>query len=877
MKKILTFIFAFFVLFGAEQPYITAYSSAAVSETEKENVSHVLIDKITGNEVSFDENETRAGFVVSLAKIFKLDAVKPEKYFFEDVKSFTENADYVYAAYNAGWISYAESFNADAPITGNEAVKIAVKALGYELLASHSGGYPTGYLAVAKKAGLLKGVAVQETLSKTSAYCLAYNMLTCNVFEQIEFGNVSQYSERESNMLAKLYNIYEIEGIISRTAYNSLNGEENSEYIGKTEVEGVSYNSDIQDFRALGVNHRVFVEDDGSALPEIVCMFEKINKSIEINLRDFEEKQGDTVYWYNSANGKRMSAVLKNPCVIYNGRRVLADADKYFRQGTGTIRLVDNSGNGYETVFINSQSFVNVYSFNTLENSLRDRNSSKYTVDLKETVFRIIGSSGEELDKFDIEPNDVCCVIVSADKGFVEIKKITNKITGKLTALKEDKAVIDGSEYYFTDYFENIYLNKAKIGTEAAFYVTESNEIISMTESNSDMMYAYAVAGKYETKMDETLKLKMFTQSGNMSVFELDEKASVDGNKNLSLAAVYRMFLESGEFVPQIIRYSCSPSGKINALDFRTAELPQSLEKGNDDKNSLVYYGSKSGNYKQYNATVSRSFHINSSVCFIIPDDLSDEDAFNVVGKSYFTNNTYYTFECYDLDETGGMGAIVYRKTKDSAIADSCLPVLVESVETSMNSGGDEGYNINYFTGSEFKTIFMKKEVETSKFSSEGEVRNSTHPVLSGGDIIRFETNQKGEINKLVCEFDGRKGVMTANKASVNASRWNSDSSMNPQFHDGQIYSYDDTTAVLSYARQLDGTYSFKPSEVHVLASCSNVACYDLANGQIRKLSTDMVKTYKNDGNDAYYAVICQDTFISKLIVCYEGMGEEEE
>lgn len=78
--------------------YITAYSSASVSETEKETASHALIDKITDNEVSFDENETRAGFVVSLAKLFRLDAVKPEKYFFEDVKLFTENTDYVYAA-----------------------------------------------------------------------------------------------------------------------------------------------------------------------------------------------------------------------------------------------------------------------------------------------------------------------------------------------------------------------------------------------------------------------------------------------------------------------------------------------------------------------------------------------------------------------------------------------------------------------------------------------------------------------------------------------------------------------------------------------------------------------------------------------------------
>ena len=47
-------------------------------------------------------------------------------------------------------------FGPEDPVTYEQAVKMIVSALGYDLVANNKGGYPTGYLAVASSEGITK-------------------------------------------------------------------------------------------------------------------------------------------------------------------------------------------------------------------------------------------------------------------------------------------------------------------------------------------------------------------------------------------------------------------------------------------------------------------------------------------------------------------------------------------------------------------------------------------------------------------------------------------------------------------------------------------------------------------------------------------------
>ena len=151
MKRIICLILIFSCILSLALPS----ASFAQSETSIDGAyaAKTLINKITDGTVSFSDSITRIEFVAALAKVFKLSETVPEKYFYDDVKSFTENGGYVYAAYGAGWISKSESFNAISQISAYEAIKIAVNALGYNLIAENNGGYPAGYILTAQRKG----------------------------------------------------------------------------------------------------------------------------------------------------------------------------------------------------------------------------------------------------------------------------------------------------------------------------------------------------------------------------------------------------------------------------------------------------------------------------------------------------------------------------------------------------------------------------------------------------------------------------------------------------------------------------------------------------------------------------------------------------
>lgn len=870
MKKHIVPIVILFLLLSIVPSY------AQTEEIKKSYKAQTLINELTESDVKFGEEITRMDFVVTLAKILNLGESVPEKYFYSDVKSFTENAGYVYSAYDIGLIEKAESLNGADAIKGEEAVKIALNALGYGPVAKKSGGYPLGYLTIAQRINILRGVDVEGALTEESALNLIYNMLTVNMLEQRNDGNTLEYVEKEETLLSHIYNIYEIEGVVSKTGYNTLSADERIGFAPVVEIEGNVYSCDEQSYSMLGINHQIFVKDDGNSEPKVICMFEEIEDSRTISLRDFDKKDGDEIFWFDEEEGERESESIKNATVIYNGRRVTGDTDEYFKSGTGNMRLVDNDGDGYDVVFINSYTFVNVYSMDTMNDILRDRNSVDYTINMGDAAYKIFDEDGELIDKFDISANEVYSVLKSNDGGFVELRRVGRKITGAIVQRENDRLVIDGTEYFMTEYFSKVYADKINLNKQTSFYVTEQDELISMAITDSDMMYGYVVNAWVDSNIDDALSVKIFSQTGEMGVYKTKKSVYVDGEKYKNMTTVYNAFLEGGKVKPQLIRYGVASDSTLKSIDFATTTIPEKLDVNQDERNSLVNYGKKTGIYKPYGGTISRFFHINSAVGFVIPENINETEDFEVVGKSYFVNNTNYELEYFDMDETGGAGAIIYYTSASNSIPDIVVPVLVESVVKAINGDDEIGYNINYFDGTQFATVFMPETVPVTKSAPTGTVRHSSHSVLSGGDIVRFVKNKSGEISRIDVEFDARKGVMDANKASANATRWNSDQSTNPQFHSGQVYTHNGTSMVISSARNLDGTYSFKTSDLKVLHGNTNQVIYNVSTEQVRPINAEQVKTQKSDGEDAYFAVVCQDTFISKFIVYYEDLKEEQ-
>lgn len=126
-----------------------------------------------------------------------------------------------------------ELFKPESNITYEQAVKMVVVSLGYELLAAARGGWPNGYLNVAKEFGILKNINVSDNASIATRAIVAqlvYNALPVPLMKQTGFGThttytiMDGYGEIPYKSLFTELGFAKIEGSIVGTSEKEYNG-----------------------------------------------------------------------------------------------------------------------------------------------------------------------------------------------------------------------------------------------------------------------------------------------------------------------------------------------------------------------------------------------------------------------------------------------------------------------------------------------------------------------------------------------------------------------------------------------------------------------------------------------------------------------------
>lgn len=113
---------------------------------------------------------TRAEFSkVIIETIMTDEKVSGDEAKFIDVKENHWAKGYIYLSRKLGIVNgmTIDTFAPENNITYEQAVKMIVAALGYDKQASENGGWPTGYLAVAKDLDITKGILFNPTANAT--------------------------------------------------------------------------------------------------------------------------------------------------------------------------------------------------------------------------------------------------------------------------------------------------------------------------------------------------------------------------------------------------------------------------------------------------------------------------------------------------------------------------------------------------------------------------------------------------------------------------------------------------------------------------------------------------------------------------------------
>ncbi len=154
----------------------------------------------------------------------------------------TSFADVAADHWAAGYINWAaqrgivngrdeNTFDPDAPVSYQEAVKMLVVALGFEVMAQKKGGYPTGYMVVGSSYGITKGVSMNPATgnaSRADVAKLVYNALDCplmdtafiSLSDEDEYlvydGGVKANGERRT-LLSYYHNIAKVKAVVDET------------------------------------------------------------------------------------------------------------------------------------------------------------------------------------------------------------------------------------------------------------------------------------------------------------------------------------------------------------------------------------------------------------------------------------------------------------------------------------------------------------------------------------------------------------------------------------------------------------------------------------------------------------------------------------
>ncbi len=706
------------------------------------------------------------------------DTVKTEDFLGAVLKmrlpQLAEGADILYLAQQYGIIDSAAAVTPGEKITFNDALKIAVTALDYKMLAQSKGGYPLGYLQAAKEIDLTDGVKIQggERLTLGNMLKLLANAIDAPV-AQIDVYGQNEYSFKNTDgitVLSEYRDIYKICGRVNENSYTGLSAV-SSLADGDVRIDNTVYKSGstaAADF--LGMNVRAYVRGGKNvSKAEIIYIsgYSCKNREITLDADDITYINGScTELKYQRDGEKERSAALSAVRrVIYNG--VIYDdfTKDDIAADNADVRLLDNDDDGkYDIVFVDcfdTTMFVNYVS--GYDRLIYNRYSNSRTVSFEELyeddgdAENVILADGERIKLTDIKKNDIVSIAKSKNpqKKLARVTVSRQTVTGVLKSYSESKleatVTADGkSEKYKlnrvlldevndeSSKFDSLVLNR-----EYIFYLDARGRIAAaVSEADAEWQYILILGMRKDSGIGDGVDVKYMDEDGEWHIAPLAKKVEYQ-NAPGSAAAVYKALAGDGRVTPQIAYARLDKNGEIKKLRIGTVTDEQ-------NKNLLTQTVEKQRTYRPSSSFDYTLFLEDGARVFVMPAALSyNEEDYFVTGSGYFSTNWPYTVTAYNTDKYGFTGMLTVRDSSTSQNLAAKDMFLVTEVVNELNGDGDTVKKI-YGSSGNYTTI-----------SAEG-ADDSTFDGIQSGDIIQAATDMHGKINRIKKVYsiaDGKKSA----------------------------------------------------------------------------------------------------------------------
>ncbi len=825
---------------------------------------------------------TRGEFVTRLMKLLRVEPISPITHWFADVDASGANSPYIHTAAELGWVSKAYTFEPDAIVQLDQAYKMIVSALGYNVAAKANGGWPAGYIKMAKDMEVSDGITTNGNVDDANMIILFGNVLDVSYTED---KIVTYNKDLADNYLSAIYDTYKVEGILNATRYNSLTYGTDVRTDCYMEINGDKFTYDEgkegdPNYELLGYEVEAYYMPTESGNNVVFTRATKTNKVTRIEHSDYIDVSG-TELRYENENGDIKNYNLDGGCVIvYNGR-LLEEFDALKFNLPGFSFLLDNDGDrDIDVIHMTGYTYMQVASVDNYSGAIGDIKSAEYSLDLHKNLdldtLWIRNADGKSITLSNVAAKSVLQVVKSEDGLLVDIEILSAKEGVVEQKTSDGTYIIDGIEYEISDYFEEFYGNIIAPGTKFTYATGYNNILASVTETKQiGYNYAFVLDYSVERLFDKMLKIKVVDMSGNVVVYPtVQEKLMLDGVRNSTADKVIEKLVDplTGAVKNQVIKVALNDKGEIAKIDtpdvFNNDTYEQQIENSDD---CLVYFPNLKKTFKYRGETNTFACDgggtingLGTKLLFAPPMNALTDDSNDyrcvTMEKNQFTNGQNVDVGMvYDLDvDTASAGLIILQDFKKTL--DSTTVYFIDKVYETVDTDGE-----TIVTG-----ISAWKDGTWSNFVIEEDVTfvRDVNPKLQAGDLVKLRLDGK-RVTELTVEFNSTTMTYNSTVDSNNIEK----ASNETNYTVGVPYTYGDgmIRVITSNLKQggewkcdldiMRGVYKYQEKYLK----------FNYKTKQSRPATMDDIKTIKNFGvEEADFIVVKQLYERTQMVILIE-------
>ncbi len=649
------------------------------------------------------------------------------------------------------------TFDPEGEIKVGQFLKPLVIALGYNHKALYAGGYPDGYIKVARDLKLLNDIDcnVNDVLTREILIKLVYNALEVDVSVEEAIGNdYTEYSTTEGiNLLAFYHDIYKAEGIVNSSSVLSLSSafepSDKSVLIGDMKLD----TEDTEIFSQVGKLVEYYYKEESGKNKLITYTVSPDCIVYEFTTRDVVSASSSEVS-YEDENGKIKSLAISTGADIFlNGTVLTSGISEKMKNFTDKLTLVNNDGDrNIDVVFIENYTYDIVDFTDTNKEVVYLKNSSIKYGDKK--FISVVNGEGLPVDITTLskgtivgvgtpETSDTLCVTVVGGAGLLSISTISgNEIIAD-----------DGSVYYIHSALSDDMKRLVKPGEEIAASITKSGDIVWTDRMSSAVRIGYLIqASSVSSGFDNETALKILTQGGEIAYFDIEDKLTINDEridekdiKSYLMKVKEKLNTTSDGETSQLVYYTINEDGSLtNLYTAGTDTTARFVLKYNCKEQGDAFlrdhgYGS---------AVYASAYALPDTVpIFQIPQENIEghDDKYFTVTKyapASFKDGGTFKFESYVNNEMDIVpSAMVYYKTGTAQISKDNDFFLVESVRNVLNSDGESAVRLTGYTYNSEKTYYVSSSY-------------TDMPEVAPGDICIMARDGIDEIVQLEKVYD---------------------------------------------------------------------------------------------------------------------------